>query len=138
MLDFIKVYCDIGPGHDAESHILCGACADLLLDEDPAMVDEYGEVMDWERYHPRFDLPSEVYCDCCDACMDEYDEDSEELSDASDRVPVPCGDPCGEEPHGCLECDENPSCRVVNEDIILRGAPVDMMAALAFVEGFHE
>ena len=119
MLDLIKVYCDMGPGHDGESHILCGSCADMLLDGDEEMIDEYGEVMDWEGFSLKLDLPRDIYCHHCDSHMDEYgdDDDSGGFSDASDIAQ--CGYPCGDEPHGCIECSENPRRRVKDDDYLV-------------------
>lgn len=135
MLDFIKVYCDMGHGHDAESCVLCGACADLLLDGDQKMKDEYGEVMDWERYIPKYDDPGDIYCDHCDECMEEYGDEEDDLSDASDRVP--CGYPCGDEPHGCLLCDENPR-NGRNGDIDVNLHALHKEFVLMALEGFDE
>jgi hypothetical protein len=107
MREFFKVHYDPGPGLDGESCIICGTCADALLDGDPEMLAEFGEPIEWSSYFPRFDLLEEVYCDHCDCCMEEeYDDDTDDVSDISE-VP-PCGYRCGDEPHGCLECDENP------------------------------
>lgn len=106
MIEFFKFHYDPGPGHDGESCILCGACADMLIGEDPEMVSEYGEVIEWSSYFPRYDLPEDIYCDHCDTCMEEFDEEDDKMSDASDSQP--CGYSCGDEPHGCLECEENP------------------------------